>query len=569
MGSVACKVYIGTGMIAIGLFMAVSISYLPQQREALIGRKYNRLYETVVAVRQQLEERGRNLPSADGDRKPEEFQDRFQTILDEVRLTRPDIRIGIYSRELNSVVAQSPADAETLALNGPAMLSLDYPIRIDSNTPGYIWVTSSREDIEGAIGKFIINTALLTGGLWFFGLLIICTAFRRLRTVSQRVANNTGDELIEEAARDFPELNAILDTLADLRLNYKDELEKLGRIIDVCPVGILVVDGNGAILAANRLYRETFARSNCAIIGKQMGTTIPEACPQIDGWLTKALKGDGARERFFSCWDRDWIACTAPVWDETSGDVVGAVLIAQEITQYEQLRNTMHILDRTQLVSNMAAGVAHEIRNPLTVIKGYAQFLKQKAAGEMQDKFGLVLRESERVEHIITDFLTLASNKTMEKVPCDLNAIIHNTYPLLKENAFKGKCEIELKLAGRLPDLWADSQEIVRLIINLVRNGIEAHGDNGGIVTVSTFQEEEAVLLKVSDNGPGIPRENLEKIFDPFFTTKDNGTGLGLAIAASIVARHNGLIKVDSEQGQGTSVIVRFSTGDLLTEVGK
>lgn len=225
---------------------------------------------------------------------------------------------------------------------------------------------------------------------------------------------------------------------------------------------------------------------------------------------------------------------------------------AKERMQYEMAR-----LDRLNLVGEMAAGVAHEIRNPMTVVMGYIQFMAKRANTDWKDNFSVVMEELKRVESIIGDFLSLARNKQVEKEYRDLNEIIQALYPLIAADCQKRGLNLELQLASELPAACLDGKEMKQLILNLARNGIEAM-DKGGTLTIKTERCEEETCLALSDTGCGMATDVLARIFDPFFTTKDEGTGLGLAVCKSIVHRHGGEIEAQSCLGKGTTFWVTF-----------
>lgn len=228
-----------------------------------------------------------------------------------------------------------------------------------------------------------------------------------------------------------------------------------------------------------------------------------------------------------------------------------------DVTEGKQLENKIARLDRLTLISNMAAGVAHEIRNPLTVIKGYIQYLRRKVGRDTRERFDMVLDELRTVEEIIGDFLSLAKTKVCEQCAQNLNAAIDDVFPLLYADAVSKGMDVQVRFDETLPQIYMDEKEIKQLVLNLARNGIEA-SDSRGRVTIETACEKEAVVLKVSDTGCGIPADKHQKIFDPFYSTKDNGTGLGLAVCASIVDRHGGAIEVQSAEGAGTTIVVKF-----------
>lgn len=210
-------------------------------------------------------------------------------------------------------------------------------------------------------------------------------------------------------------------------------------------------------------------------------------------------------------------------------------------------------LDRLNLVSQMAAGVAHEVRNPLTVIKGFLQyFQKKELTTTTQDQYKLILEELSRVESIISDFLSLAKSKVTQQKLCNLNYLLEGIYPLLSAQALKQGIELKFQLDSRLPDCLINDKEIIQLVLNLSRNAIDAMSKHGNL-TIQTQLDGMEIILLISDTGCGIPQEILKDIFNPFYTTKDNGTGLGLAICASIVNRHSGTITAQSIENVGTT----------------
>lgn len=214
-------------------------------------------------------------------------------------------------------------------------------------------------------------------------------------------------------------------------------------------------------------------------------------------------------------------------------------------------------LERLNIVGEMAAGIAHEVRNPLTTVRGYLQFLGRKEK-YLHDEltFDLMIEELDRANGIISEFLSLAKNKPASFQTKNLNTIIQTLLPLMQADAFVCNSEINIALLP-VRDLLVDEKDIRQLILNMVRNGIEAMLPDGGILTIKTYVEEEQVVLAISDQGSGIKAEYIDKLGMPFITTKENGTGLGLAVCYRIAASHKAKINVRTSS-QGTCFFVRF-----------
>ncbi len=237
--------------------------------------------------------------------------------------------------------------------------------------------------------------------------------------------------------------------------------------------------------------------------------------------------------------------------------------LKEEIARREQMEKGMARLDRLNLIGEMAAGLGHEIRNPMTTVRGFLQLMEEKDRYAQDREFlELMICELDRANSIITEYLSLAKNKVMALKEHNLNSIIENLFPLIQADAMVTDKNIIQDL-GEIPALLLDEKEIRQLILDLVRNGFEAMSPGGRLI-IKTFTDGEEVVLAIQDEGKGIEPDVLEKIGTPFFTTKDTGTGLGLAVCYSIAARHNAAIKVETAP-TGTTFNVRFKISQKIT----
>jgi two-component system, sporulation sensor kinase E len=217
---------------------------------------------------------------------------------------------------------------------------------------------------------------------------------------------------------------------------------------------------------------------------------------------------------------------------------------------------------RVEGIVQIALGLAHEIRDPLTIIKGYLQFLEKNSfAASRQEALTTVFQELDRIEALITNFISLAREKTIQKTPQNLNRILVQLYPLIETYTRERQITNEWLLSERLPLLALNADAIKLLIMNLVRNGVEAM-PAGGKLTIATIREAGKVVLYVGDEGNGITPEQKERIFDPFYTTKAGNTGLGLVFALDIVEKHCGTIEVNSPEQAGAIFRISFPVWD-------
>ena len=213
--------------------------------------------------------------------------------------------------------------------------------------------------------------------------------------------------------------------------------------------------------------------------------------------------------------------------------------------------------ERLAALGKMAAGVAHELRNPLSSIKGLAILLKSKFIDEEEgvETATLLVQEVTRLNRSIEELLDYAKPTKLNKIPINVNAIVKKTALLVEMDLEAQNISLCLKLAGTLPTIQADDDKLNQVFLNLFLNSIQAM-DSGGILTISSHLKGKNVAVVVEDTGRGIEGENLQKAFDPYFTTKRDGTGLGLALSAKIIEEHEGEIVIASQPGEGTRVEV-------------
>lgn len=244
-----------------------------------------------------------------------------------------------------------------------------------------------------------------------------------------------------------------------------------------------------------------------------------------------------------------------PIYDK-DGNIVAIEGIVRDITVRKELEEMTSLFDRMNMIGNMAATVAHEIRNPMTTIRGYLQLMQRKHAYQNdRDKFALMIEEIDRANAIIQEYLSLSKNKHANFEPCSLNDIITNLFPLIEANATAANIYAAIELA-EIPKLPLDKNEIRQLLLNLVRNAIEAM-TAGRKVTIRTYQEAGKIVLAVSDQGSGIPQHILDNLGTPFVTTKATGTGLGIPICYQIAHRHHAQIRIATGT-EGTTFYINF-----------
>ncbi|MEH7377874.1 PAS domain S-box protein [Neobacillus drentensis] len=237
------------------------------------------------------------------------------------------------------------------------------------------------------------------------------------------------------------------------------------------------------------------------------------------------------------------------------------LIVLTDITDTVYLEKEMSRLDRLNLIGEMAAGIAHEIRNPMTTVQGFLQLSRNNSANLSAEIIDLMLDELRRANAIITEFLNLAKNKVSVKKKQNLNTILEALSPLIQAEAFRSNKQVKLDL-NKCPDIYLDQKEIRQLILNIALNGLDAMSSNGKL-TIKTYTKNQAVILEIKDQGHGISPDVLQKLGTPFFTTKETGTGLGLAICYSVAKRHHAEIDITTGD-EGTIFSICFQLNPIL-----
>lgn len=358
----------------------------------------------------------------------------------------------------------------------------------------------------------------------------------------------TSNEKLEKKRQ---EIQAVLDGITDLMLVLSDDL-KIQRVNHVFTEWYPGVDPIG------RYCYELFR-------GKQSGC---DECPALRALDLNKIVKDCCIYKVNDKY-RHYDIIASPLKAGPTGER-NVLLFKRDVTRDKELQAQFNQAEKMATVGALAAGVAHEINNPLAAISGFAEGLKRRIGKlegavepDMLEDFSeytqTILNECSRCRDIVQTLLTFSRPVGSSLSPVDINRCVNDTLFVLKHH-FKQQSGVTLTLdlADRLPDVMGDESQIKQVIINLVSNAFDASGDEGKILISTRVGEKEGVELIVADHGCGIPEENRDKLFEPFFTTKQvgKGVGIGLSTCFSIVTNHQGEIRVESEQERGTTFTV-------------
>jgi len=360
--------------------------------------------------------------------------------------------------------------------------------------------------------------------------------------------------------------NAKLYSEMEVRLREISEMKRFTDVVlNSLTSGVIVCDGDGRVTLTTPRAREIVLSLNQA-----SGGPVPVVEQVLDPRTAALLRetltsGRQAFERYQlnEPWGRATIEIhTSPLVDETRG-TTGAVAVVHDVTERVRLEDQMQRIERLSILGELAASAAHEIRNPLTSIRGFVQLMS--ASGDQpartREYLPIIIREIDRIDGMIREMLALARRSAPNLAPCDLSGLLEECLQLIDNQAFARRVNVVRAYPRDLPPINCDRDQIKQVFLNLCTNALQAMPKGGELrLEAEARPEEGAVLVRVIDSGVGIPREYLGRIFDPFFTTKDEGTGLGLSVTYGIVQKHGGRISVESTVGEGSVFTVWLRT---------
>ena len=329
------------------------------------------------------------------------------------------------------------------------------------------------------------------------------------------------------------------------------------NVVESMADGLVSIDQEGKIVTLNRQAGEILGSGRENMEGKTIASVLGEGIDRLLGSAEgQALVRDREVEFHKEKTGRIPLSISvAPLRDE-KGQEMGSVLLIKDLREIRDLQEKVHRSERLASLGRLAAGVAHEIRNPLSSIKGFAQYFVKRFNGQPEEQgyASVMVREVDRLNRVITDLLDFAGPKEPHREPQSLETIADQALKLLAADFDARKVEVLKDYEPGLPAVFVDRDRISQVFINILLNALESMETGGSIrIRLRRYGPPPAVEVSITDTGAGIQQGDLEKVFEPFFSRKRKGTGLGLAIVHQIVESHKGSITVESRPGKGTT----------------
>ncbi|MCK9857877.1 ATP-binding protein [Paenibacillus sp. ATY16] len=418
--------------------------------------------------------------------------------------------------------------------------------------------------------------------LGLMGAAVACSSFiagfmiRTLEMIMQRVHDisrgNFGEQIVIDSNNEFGALASQVNAMSSNLHSYQTQLtaaakellhtkQYLESFINNTSDAIHVVDLEGRTIDANKAFETMFGWTLAEAAGQKLPMFKPEILTELSEKGKIILNGGQVTDYETVLYRKDGqpveVSITLSGIRDERGYFVAYASIARDIAERKRTEEIMRRSEKLSVVGQLAAGVAHEVRNPLTTLRGFVQ-LMQKDSRLDKSYLNIMLSELDRINLIVSEFLVFAKPQADRYQEADLYAIMNDIIVLLDSEANIHNVQMITCLEPGVPPLRCESNQLKQVLVNVMKNGMEAMPDGGELTLELARESEENILIRIKDQGVGIPEEDLARLGEPFFTRKTEGNGLGLMISQQIIQHHKGTIRYDSKPGEGTCVEIRI-----------
>jgi two-component system sensor histidine kinase AtoS len=482
-----------------------------------------------------------------------------------------------------AVITKEPLAQSTLSEAKIRYLDISIPVYIKESQEkwGTVRVGLSLERMHGQILRTRLNLLLL--GIFAIGLGILGSIFfaRRItRPISglvkttilaaqgdleQVIDIHTRDE-IEELGKNFNHMIQQIRLHRNALENRLLEITSLkaytDNILSSMTNGLITIDLEGKVITLNETAEQILGKGRNEMVGSPLEETLGDDLPLYRMMSETLRHGKGIFHSEMELKKEEaelWLTASTSLLTDGEGKKIGALCIFQDITEIKALEEKLRQADRLTALGTLSAGLAHEIKNPLSAIKTFVQLLPKKfESPSFMEKFNITVpREIDRINLLVEDLLELTRRRIRPMVNLDVNLLILQVIDLHGEEMAKRQILFEDHLDRTIPQIQGDSEKLYRAFSNMVINSIQAM-PNGGRLVISSGPDQVSSLVKINfrDTGVGMDEETTKNLFNPFFTTKEKGAGLGMALSQKIIEDHRGTIEVMSGKGVGTTFVI-------------
>ena len=578
-------------MILMAILMVIvptlTIGYIVETegRSAVLSEKEKKLSAVVNLLNQALGNRYDlyiDLPREDRIRA---LIAELAPITENITHAFPGIGAGYYNKTLDAIITYAPSalyqnnvgvtiaadhpGREVMRTNTPLVysgrqvrgdiLNSMIPIERNGEILGYIWANELTEDIRRQAWKMDVRIIIvLTAGLLISLLLIVL--FSRRLSANIDIITDGLSTLAQNIPTRLPQLPGEMGQISQSVNNLAQALRETRTlndlIIENAADGVIAIDRQGDVTTMNPAAEVITGYQRHELVGQPYSMLFDNTqfySPVLD--TLEHGTEHVALEISFPGRDRTIeLSVTTSRIHNTHGEMIGALVIFSDLTARKETQRRMAQAERLATLGELMAGVAHEVRNPLTAIRGYVQILRQQTSDLIhQEYLSVVLKEIDSINKVIQQLLEFSRPRHSQWQQVSLNALVEETLVLVQTAGVQARVDFISELDNELNPINADRELLKQVLLNILINAVQAISARGKI-RIQTWQYSDSQqAISIEDNGCGIDLSLQKKIFDPFFTTKASGTGLGLALSQRIINAHQGDIRVASLPGYGAT----------------
>lgn len=578
-------------MILMAILMVIvptlTIGYIVETegRSAVLSEKEKKLSAVVNLLNQALGDRYDLYIDLPREERIRALNAELAPITENITHALPGIGAGYYNKMLDAIITYAPSalyqnnvgvtiaadhpGREVMRTNTPLVysgrqvrgdiLNSMLPIERNGEILGYIWANELTEDIRRQAWKMDVRIIIvLTAGLLISLLLIVL--FSRRLSANIDIITDGLSTLAQNIPTRLPQLPGEMGQISQSVNNLAQALRETRTlndlIIENAADGVIAIDRQGDVTTMNPAAEVITGYQRHELVGQPYSMLFDNTqfySPVLD--TLEHGTEHVALEISFPGRDRTIeLSVTTSRIHNAHGEMIGALVIFSDLTARKETQRRMAQAERLATLGELMAGVAHEVRNPLTAIRGYVQILRQQTSDPIhQEYLSVVLKEIDSINKVIQQLLEFSRPRHSQWQQVSLNALVEETLVLVQTAGVQARVDFISELDNELSPINADRELLKQVLLNILINAVQAISARGKI-RIQTWQYSDSQqAISIEDNGCGIDLSLQKKIFDPFFTTKASGTGLGLALSQRIINAHQGDIRVASLPGYGAT----------------
>ncbi|XEC95230.1 ATP-binding protein [Paenibacillus tarimensis] len=486
--------------------------------------------------------------------------------------------------DMKQIVAAAETDNMTTIraeINGTRVLKSFIPMTIGSNKTYVIGITMDRAFIDQMLYRQLLLHSLISFSLivitlfssYFISGILMRPINHVLLKVNEIAAGNFGERITVANPKDelghlagsvnsmSDNLNLYMNQLKESAEELRSTKEYLESFISHTSDAIFVTDLKGNLMQANKAFEFMYGWRYAEAQGQPLPMVPETHAEEAEQHVHSIMKGETIADYETIRRTKDGrmidVSLTISPIRDGEGSIIAIASISRNITLRKQTEEIMRRSEKLSVVGQLAAGVAHEVRNPLTTLKGFLQLHKIK--GTLTDEhLDVMMNELDHINFIVSEFLVLAKPQVQSIQPINIRELINNLMILLDSQATLAGIVVDTDFVDDIPNITGDSNQLKQVFVNIMKNAMEAM-PHGGTIRIRVFRNDRyQVVIQFIDQGIGMTEEELLRIGEPFYTMKETGTGLGLMVCQQIMNHHKGHIHISSRPGTGTTVEVVF-----------